>query len=218
MKNQIVISRYNEDIEWIKYINTELFDIFIYNKGNKLTCNFNCKIINLKNSGRESHTYLYHIITNYENLPEKIVFTQAHPFDHTRESFINEINNFDENTDDFFYFSKNTLEIKYDEPKNKFVEYGILNNANWINYHDITSPLFITIEKLFGAFKNNELRICFGPGAIFGVNKNLITKRSKDFYMKCINILNNSDNLINPDEGHSFERLWHYILTDNFNR
>ena len=47
MKNQIVIARYNENIEWIKNINTDIFDIFIYNKGNTLNVDLNCKIINL---------------------------------------------------------------------------------------------------------------------------------------------------------------------------
>lgn len=212
MKNQLVISRYNENIDWIKDINKELFDIFIYNKGDKINNIFNCNVINLKNTGRESHTYLYHIITNYENLPEKIIFTQAHPFDHTRDCFIDEINNFKNTQSNFFYFSKNILKIEYDENKDKFLEYGLLNNNLWSNYHDINSPTFIVIEKLFGGFISNELKIIFGTGAIFGINKKLIIKRNIEFYTQCIDILNNSRNLINPDEGHSFERLWHYIF------
>ena len=213
MKYHFVIARYNENIDWIKYINTNLFDIFIYNKGDNINNdNINCKILKLENNGRESHTYLYHIINYYENLPEKIIFTQAHPFDHVRYNFINEINNFDTCNFNFFYFSKNILNIKYDINKNKFLEYGILNGNNWQNYHELNSPISITMKKLFENFENQNLNIIFGAGAIYGVNKELIIKNKKEFYINCIDILNNSSNLKNPDEGHCFERLWHYIF------
>ena len=47
MKYHIVIARYNENINWLKYINTNLYDIFIYNKGNDniIIVNINFKII-----------------------------------------------------------------------------------------------------------------------------------------------------------------------------
>ena len=91
MKNHIVISVYNENIEWIQHINRDVFEIYIYNKGNPATLNTHnvpCHINHLPNIGRESHTYLYHIIEHYDCLPDKIVFTQGHPFDHVSDSFI----------------------------------------------------------------------------------------------------------------------------------
>jgi len=213
MKYHIVIARYNESIDWIKYINTNLFDIFIYNKGNNININnINCKIIKLDNIGRESHTYLYHIINNYDNLPEKIIFTQAHPFDHVRNTFIHEINNFNNCSLNFFYFSKNILNIKYDINTNNFIEFGHLNGIEWKNNHSLVSPIATTMKKLFENYDEQKVNIVFGPGAIYGVNKNLINKNTKDFYIKCGDILNKSSNLKNPDEGHSFERLWYYIF------
>jgi len=68
------------------------------------------------------------------------------------------------------------------------------------------------MKKLFENFKDQELNIIFGTGAIYGVNKELIIKNEKDFYIKCIDVLNSSLNLKNPDEGHSFERLWYHIF------
>jgi hypothetical protein len=214
MKTQIVIARYNENIEWLKQLNSDVFDIIIYNKGSDINTDLKCNIVNLKNTGRESHTYLYHIILNYDNLPEKIIFTQANPFDHVGNNFIKDINNFEKNMNGFFYFTKNLLKIQYEDNKNKFIESGILNGTMWVNYHEISSPTFCVIEQLFGSFIKNELNIQFGPGAIFGVNKQTILNKDKEFYLKCIDILNNSSNLINPPEGHAFERLWFYILED----
>jgi len=211
MKYHIVISRYNENIDWVKNIDNRLFDIYIYNKGSVIPEIPNCNIINLNNTGRESHTYLYHIINNYSNLPERIVFTQAHPFDHVRESFFNDINIFDKCDRPFYYFSKNILSIQYYE--NTFIEYGMLNNREWKNYHDINSPIKKTMKTLFHDYKDENVKLFFGTGAIFGVDKLLILRNNIDFYKNCINILNNSSNLANPDEGHSFERLWYYIFT-----
>lgn len=212
MKYHLVVARYNENIDWITKINTNLYDIFIYNKGDKLDTNLNYNIINLDNIGRESHTYLFHIINNYDNLPEKIIFTQAHPFDHVRKTFINEINNFNNCFYNFFYFSKNILNIKYDINENKFIEFGNLDGNKWTNFHNIDSPISITMKKLFENFEEKNINLIFGTGAIYGVNKKLIMKNKKDFYIKCIDILNTSSNLKNPDEGHSFERLWCYIF------
>ena len=211
MKYHIVISRYNENIDWVKHIDSQLFDIYIYNKGEVIQDIPNCNIINLNNTGRESQTYLYHIITHYSHLPEKVIFTQAHPFDHVRNTFIDEINTLDKCYLPFYYFSKNILSIQYYE--NRFIEYGMLNNREWKNYHDINSPIKKTMETLFQDYKDENVKLLFGTGAIFGVDSTLILKNSLDFYVKCINVLNNSSNLVNPDEGHSFERLWHYIFT-----
>ena len=215
MKTQVVVARYNENIEWLKQLNVDIFDIIIYNKGSDINADFKCNIIKLKNTGRESHTYLHHIILNYENLPEKIIFTQATPFDHVGNNFIQDINNFEKNTPSFVYFTKNVLKIQYEETKNKFMEHGMLNGTMWINYHEITSNTFSVVEKLFGSFILKELNIKFGPGAIFGVNKKDILNKNKEFYLKCLDILNNSSDLINPPEGHAFERLWFYIFENS---
>lgn len=75
----IVVSRYEEDVQW-----TEAYsDICIlYNKGSS-NPNANIPfIIRLENIGREGHTYLYHIKSNYKTLSDSIVFTQADPFPH----------------------------------------------------------------------------------------------------------------------------------------
>ena len=207
----VVVARYNENIDWVKYIDMQLFDIYIYNKGDEIQDIPNCNIIKLSNTGRESQTYLYHIVNNYSNLPERIVFTQAHPFDHVKPSFLNDINIVTKYDSPFYYFSKDILSIKYYE--NKFIEYGMINNREWKNYHDINSPIKTTMKMLFHDYKDENVNLLFGTGAIFSVDKSLILKNNIDFYKNCMNILNNSSNLINPDEGHSFERLWNYIFT-----
>jgi len=83
MSYKIIVSRYNENIEWL---NGERSNCIVYNKGDSLQIE---NEIMLKNVGRESETYLHYIITNYDNLPDVVVFTQARISDHKGKDDIN---------------------------------------------------------------------------------------------------------------------------------
>ena len=72
MKNQIIIARFMENIEWIKQLlpYSYIDSIIVYNKGNPNNLPiFNDEritIISKKNIGREGGTYLDHILNNLE--------------------------------------------------------------------------------------------------------------------------------------------------------
>ena len=71
----IIIARYNENLEWLsKY---KEFKIIIYNKGNNCDFDEASKVINLPNIGRESHTWLHHIVSNYDQLDDVNIFLQG---------------------------------------------------------------------------------------------------------------------------------------------
>ena len=71
MTKGIVNARFNEDLKWLEDFTD--FNIHIYNKGN----NIDLKNVVLPNIGREAHTYLTHIVNNYDNLDDFIVFCQG---------------------------------------------------------------------------------------------------------------------------------------------
>lgn len=73
---KIIVARYHEDFDWLE---SEMHNCIIYNKGEKLGLS---NEICIPNVGRESETYLNYIISNYENLPDTIIFTQANITDH----------------------------------------------------------------------------------------------------------------------------------------
>ena len=87
----LIISRYKENIDWIEMIKKcRLIEkILVFNKGphDIYFDEEKIDIINVENIGREGGTYLDYIITNYYNLPDNLVFTQANPFDHN-ENFL----------------------------------------------------------------------------------------------------------------------------------
>lgn len=217
-KNHIVIAVYNENIDWISMIDINMFDIFIYYKGSgEIATTQKCIIIPLKNVGRESHTYLYHIIEHYDNLPEHVLFFQGRPNDHVSKDFLKQINVFDKDQNTTFHnFSQHCLTIKYDDKTKKLKEEGYLQQGighnYWVNYHDLNCPLVDVFQKLYGFTDLTKIDIEFIPGANFSVCRQLITNKPKSFYTNCIGILYNSNNLVNPSEGHSFERLWKYIF------
>ena len=85
IKVEIIIARYNEDLSWLKKIPKSI-KITVYNKGlDDITQIKDLKydIIKLPNVGRESHTYLYHIIHNYNNLAHKTIFCQGDSIFHS---------------------------------------------------------------------------------------------------------------------------------------
>jgi len=212
MKNKphLVISRYNEDISWVDDTILENFNVFVYNKGSNLghihLNRFN--IIEIENTGRESHTYLHHIVDNYNSLPEKIIFTQAHPDDHVSPNFKSGFLEFLNSTESFIYFSKNILgmSIMIDGVE----ESGNLNGSFWRNKHSLDSCCVTVPSSLIPDIENRKWE--FGTGAIFGVDRKNILSRSREFYLGCINILNKSSDLVNPPEGHAFERSWYLIF------
>ena len=61
---ELVVSRYNEDLEWLKEEPFNKYRVICYNKGKN--DDFykppNMRIVNLENVGREGHTYIYHIL------------------------------------------------------------------------------------------------------------------------------------------------------------
>ena len=89
-KINLVIARYKENVKWALPYN----DItIIYNKGVDDIKDF-LRVQSVTNVGREGHTYLYHIVQNYNNLSERTVFLQGDWFAHN-ETILYGIDNYE---------------------------------------------------------------------------------------------------------------------------
>ena len=178
----IIVARYNEDVEWTK----QFPNVIIYNKGEPLSEEYNS--IQLKNVGREGHTYYNYIYENYENLDDYTIFLQGNPFEHSPNIIKNLwtcINQAELN----FYFEFLSEKILY-------------TNLKGCPYH-YKLPLIDVYEKIFNE-RLDEKRIQFGAGAQFIVSKRAIHSNNKEFYLKIIKLLENE---INPIEGFVIERF-----------
>lgn len=157
----------------------------------------------LENVGRETHTYLHYIITNYDNLPDVIVFTQGRILDHI-------------GSDDVRYL----IDIKNQALENSKsqivsmhhnIEYWNLVNGEFYlqnNYKNNKPVIFLDWfkENINMTYPEPLYNYSFG---IFSVKKELILKHPIEYYKRLILEV---DHHINPAEGHFFERAWYYIF------
>ena len=199
-KYSIIVARYNENINWL----LPYKDIcYIYNKGKQDIPGHLFHIINLPNYGRESHTYLYHIIQNYDHLTEYNIFFQGKIQDHM---ILNVEDYFEEK--DFIAFTKKETIQNFKKP--------IAHFGKWKNdlMHGKMTPspfiLYDWLTKLCGLKMDESVQ--FLPvawGAIFSVSRKLIHQKPKEFYEYLYRYVNYNDN---PEEGHFFERSWYTLF------
>lgn len=156
---RIVVAKYKEDVSW-----TENLPCIIYNKDPNGPSP-------LPNIGREAHTYLYHIVSNYDTLDDYTIFVQGNPFDHS-PNLLKNIQNITTASEvpDFMYLSEKIL------PCSSHYEVYYPSNEK------PTIQQFHTF--LFGQTPSRNF--VFGAGAQFMVSKKLIQHIPKSVYEKLL--------------------------------
>eukprot|EP00966_Prymnesium_polylepis_P331792 7387358-Prymnesium_polylepis.3 len=149
---------------------------------------FTCdsKRIALKNVGRESHTFLHHVIHNYDTLGDTIIFFQA-GVNKRNEQQLGPRQKYETNLPDRFY-GNNMRWLKEDH--------------TWIHPNRRKYPLpSMTIADFFECVLhikyNRRLKWC--PGAFISVGKTLIRTNSRNYYKSIIRYLENDSD---PEIGH----------------
>ncbi len=189
-KKEIVISRYNEDLNWIDDLNDSI-EVFIYNKSDNLLGH---EYKQLPNIGREGETYLRHIIEKYESLSENIIFCQGCPFHHSKK-FLDIVNNND--TESLIYLS-DWIPRVYD--------YSSLDMIRCIE--DIINKLNLSTLNYNSTFS---------AGAQYVIHRDLITSNTKEFWISIYEQYMSyvDDNSIsNP---WIYERMWPIIFGGKYN-
>ena len=200
---EYVISVYNEDITWAKK-DTE--HTHIYDKsGGKIDEYLEFfQWQHLPNVGREGHTYLYHIITNYNRLADVTVFLQGAISNHATLVYMD-------------------ISRYVDEAKEKglaFKTYGHFSQWNRLRHIskwkvEYEKGLMRKAEKsvgefwkaIFGTEHPSSVKVAYA--ACFGVTRKRILAHPKTFYKDLISYV---DDHANPEEGHYLERLWPAIF------
>jgi len=74
---ELVLAHYSEACDWVqRYVNRTGIEVTIYTKGEEFPTAPGASVLPLPNVGRESHSYLYHIVQNYHRLANWTVFTE----------------------------------------------------------------------------------------------------------------------------------------------
>jgi hypothetical protein len=210
-KMEIVVARYNEDLEWI---NTGVFanyPVICYNKGSndEFTIHSVNMVIKLPNVGKCDHTYLYHIVNNYDNLAEFTMFLpgstdMSWKYEKARKTMeMMEKNNtsifigekYKNVKDDLYDFKLDEWTTSYDKNKE--------NKQKKLELSDIR-PYGKWYEANFGNIETHLVAY----GAIFGVSRKHILQHTKEYYEKLLVSLNSP----NPEVGHYIERSWTAIF------
>jgi hypothetical protein len=208
-KIEIVVARYNENLEWINEEPFNKFPVVCYNKGNNN--NFEIKgphkVFNLENVGREGHTFLYHIINNYDNLADVTVFLPGSTnITHKMYKAKRIFEELEKNTTTIFLGEKfGNLKIfiadfKLDEWQSTSTENVNVNNESNLIKSDIR-PFGKWFEHHFG---NIKVKFATYHG-VNAIAKKHILQHPKEYY---INFLNELSVGSNPEVGHFVERAY----------
>jgi lipopolysaccharide biosynthesis glycosyltransferase len=207
----IIISRYNEDLEWINEYPFNQFQYIVYNKGvNENFCKNNVKqIINLPNVGRESHTYLYHIVNNYDNLSDILIFFPGSlNLNYKKEKAIKILNNIILNN-----YKKAIFVGHYQNDIFETFKDFKLDNWKCSNLQNLElnpeSELQLSRLRPYGKwyryfFRNIKARWNTYWGT-FSIDKRDIIQHPKTRYKILLNTISNSSN---PEANHYMERSW----------
>jgi hypothetical protein len=193
-------------------------NIYIYNKGDDIPLGIpddmtNIKIINIPNLGWDSYAYFYHIINNYDSLPDYIVnlHASAQNIDHKYDIYLNII------TVIFSVFEGSSI---------KFFGGNHIRDDSYsfrINNWDASLDVNKTINKLteskiypFGAWleskinkKVNDIIKTTWKG-MFIVHRSRILKFPKSFYDDIFNEIQVWQSEVN----HYIERSWYTFYNE----
>lgn len=199
-----------------------VFDLWTYNKGCsdnepplKITCDseelkMKKRTICLPNVGRCDHTFLYYIVTEYDDLPDLSIFLPAssndpHKQERKKQVITHALVSRDTVMHGFRYSLEECKDFSLDEWK-------ATNSSN--QEHNPESKLLPASPRPFGTWFEKYIGLdrpirAFTYFGIFAVHRRHILQHPKSFYE---NLLSTVDHHSNPEAGHYLERSWSAIF------
>lgn len=203
---EVVVARYREDTAWTHDLG---LPCLVYDKSGQPGP------LALPNVGRETHTYLTHIVRRYETLAQHTVFVQADPFDHMgpdanpasfRERILQNVRLGVKFTGFAWY------KLKCDRLGRPHALADPQKAGKWPGYgKDI--PVGEVYEALFRG-PAPETFLTQAPAGLLFVARQRILARPEAFYRKALALVE-ADPEDARNTGHAFERLWPVIFNGN---
>jgi hypothetical protein len=213
---EIVISRFSENIDWAFKEPFKAHSKVIYNKG-PTPLSTACDVATqsreqaLDNVGRESHTFLTHIIDNYDSLAEVIVFLPGSCMDEWKSSKTLKVLELAMRTSSSVFIGQRFRDVRSQLWNFQCGKWGGTNEKNraFMTTHESRRKVVPSAVRPFGAWFEHyfgQTRISIVSWTtIFAVSRAHILQRPCSFYKdlrECVS----SD--LNPEAGHFFERAW----------
>lgn len=209
---ELVVARYNEDLNWMKQDQIDKYsNVTIYNKGKNQDFYHkpSSKIVTIDNVGRCDHTYLYHIIQNYDHLADIVAFLPGSADMGFKVNQTQRLFDTIEREDKAAFVNTRTFQTPLRDVYNDFQldEWKASDTRNTeINSESKLEP---SKYRPYGAWYDHYLKdtkaYTLSFYGIFSVAKEDIQQHPKSYYENLIKELSNSSN---PEVGHYFERSW----------
>jgi hypothetical protein len=212
---ELVVSRYNEDLKWTLEYPFNMFKFVVYNKGineNFVKTNVE-KIVNLPNVGKCDHTYLYHIVENYDILKSITVFLPGslHMANKKEKAVRILINIMNSKYKHAYFIGKH-----YDSVKQTFYNFTLNEWKTSCNENKLISnesKLQLCKIRPYGRWYDYFLADVPAKWStflgIFSIDNKDIIQHPVDRYKRLLETVSNSSN---PEAGHYIERSWGAIF------
>jgi hypothetical protein len=211
----IIVSRFNEDLKWTLESPFNKFQYIVYNKGNNENYEqkYVKKHIKIENVGKCDHTYLFHIVTNYNNLANITVFFPGSlDMVYKKNKAILILNKIiQHNYENAFFVGYYHQSIKESFNTFKLDNYKTLNKNNLLlnNETKLKKSRIRPYGNWYSYFFGNIQTHWVTFWGIFSMDKKDIIQHSIERYQLLLNTVNNHSN---PEAGHYIERSWGAIF------
>lgn len=193
---ELVVARYQEDLAWLRKV-PDTLHVTVYDKGGDAS-----GAVRLPNHGREAHSYLYHLVTRYDDLADITVFAQGRPFDHIPafHRFLRRLARGKEEVSEFRWLG---FIIDWDD------QTGSRLFQSWSKNMDHRA---LDMARFWTAMWDEPRpeRFVFFPGAHFAVTAERVRRRPRAYYERALAV-----SLAHPDMAHCFERCWDRVFDLN---
>lgn len=209
----LVVARYKENLDWLnKYSDTRFQNVYIYNKSDLPVedCKnqyANCVIKNLPNVGVCDHTYLYHIVENYDRLADVTIFAPGSAnLDYKASLFKTTVDKTLTTKDsvlNVYMFDVDVDKAMYNFRMVNYVP-SSSDNRDQDNFYNVPAS-----PSPFGVWYRNyfpEVHTSYSSFlGIFAASKEHIHQRPKSFYEEMIKQVNTNTF---HEASHFIERAW----------
>ena len=212
MSFSLVINYYNskEFLNLIEFV-PHNWAIYIYNKSKGKLQDVkhpNTTIIDVPNIGRESDTYLQHIINFHDNLTDYTAFIQDDTHNHIQKedysNFISFVNNCSIKKSNFTGYP-----AKYRKGSNGAQKRHFNNGCHSASIDTPKNAVQICSSKLDINLPNQYITyVC----AHFVCSKEAILKKNGEYYKNLLYYLHSSDDYSPIQKGYIFEHMWAIIF------
>lgn len=179
-KKEVVVAHTNESMDWINGLDEDIL-CTIYEKGDGTGG------VKLPNVGRDLHTYLYHVASQYDKLADVTFFLQGWPFDRSIGIIpaVNWLSN-----------------VSYVEFGSDILDTGTADKQLQEFFHEILG-------------KKAPAGWCFRGNVQFAASRQVIQFRSREFYISCAVMLEDGNKKLGIGAEtalYLFEQIWPFIF------